>query len=136
MGIANNILANTIFIIHLAIILFVIIAPFTEITVFHILQISLGFTLLIHWFLNSDICSLTLLEGSLRGIPSNDTFIGKFIKPLYNINENNWAFFIKIITIILVMISSYKLLGNEKFIILSKSKNFSDFKIKLKSLLD
>jgi len=79
MGIANNILANTIFIIHLAIILFVIIAPFTEITVFHILQISLGFTLLIHWFLNSDICSLTLLEGSLRGIPSNDTFIGKFI---------------------------------------------------------
>jgi len=34
------------------------------------------------------------------------------------------------------MISSYKLLGNEKFIILSKSKNFSDFKIKLKSLLD
>ena len=81
----NIFLANIIWFLHVLIILFILIAPFTNLTALLILHITFSISLLVHWAFNSNECSLTLLESQLRGIPRNESFSYKFISPVYNI---------------------------------------------------
>ena len=111
----NNIfLANIIRIFHIFIILFVLIAPFTNLTALLILHITFSISLLVHWVFNSNECSLTLLESQLRGLPRNESFSYKFISPIYNISNTDWSYFCYIITISLMCVSIYKLYHSEK----------------------
>lgn len=111
----NNIfLANIIRIFHILIILFVLIAPFTNLTALLILHITFSISLLVHWAFNSNECSLTLLESQLRGLPRNESFSYKFISPIYNISNTDWSSFCYIITISLMCLSIYKLYHSEK----------------------
>ena len=43
---------------------------------------------MIHWALNNDTCVLTLIESKLRGKKDNETFMGRLVKPIYNISSN------------------------------------------------
>jgi hypothetical protein len=96
------------------IILFVLIAPFTNLTALLILHITFCISLLVHWLFNSNECSLTLLESQLRGLPRNESFSYKFISPIYNISNTDWSYFCYIITISLMCVSIYKLYYSEK----------------------
>ena len=107
-------LANIIRIFHILIILFILIAPFTNLTALLILHITFSTSLLVHWIFNSNECSLTLLESRLRGLPSNESFSYKFISPMYNISNTDWSYFCYIITISLMCVSIYKLYHSEK----------------------
>ena len=121
---SNIFLANIIWFLHVLIILFILIAPFTNLTALLILHITFSISLLVHWVFNSDECSLTLLESQLRGIPRNESFSYKFISPVYNMCKTDWSYFCYIITISLMCISIYKLYHSEK---LSKTiKCFSE----------
>jgi len=107
-------LANLIFIFHILVVLFVIIVPFTDSPAFLILHVVFCFCLLVHWFTNSDNCSLTLLESKLRGKEVCETFTYQFIAPIYNISQKEFNEVVKIVTIILMCISIYKLTKTKK----------------------
>lgn len=110
----NLLFANLIRIFHMIIILFVFLAPFSNIPALLILHITFSFSLLVHWYYNNNACSLTLLEANLRGIDVNKSFTHQFIAPMYDISQTQWSRICYIITIILMSISIYYLYHSEK----------------------
>jgi hypothetical protein len=123
MKLLNIILANLIYIFHIFIILFVLFSPFTQVPVYLILHIVFGLSLIIHWKNNSNVCSLSLLESSLRGIPYTHSFSHQFIGPVYDFSESEWASITYNITIILILISLYFLLTSPRWSIFNKCLN-------------
>jgi hypothetical protein len=108
-------LANLIFIFHCLVVLFVLFAPFTNIPSLFILHITFCFSLMVHWYSNSNVCSLSIMESYLRGTDSREnTFTHKFIAPIYDISASEWNYIVWIITIIVLLISIYKLYNSEK----------------------
>ena len=105
----NIYLANIIYLFHIIIILFIILAPLINNPLILILHITFSLCLFIHWICNSDICFLTLLECQLRGVSQNNSFIYQFINPIYNISSYKYTTMIWIITLIMFFISIYKL---------------------------
>ena len=111
----SKILANLIFLFHICIILFMIIIPFLHNPALLILHIAFSICLLIHWYNNSDKCSLSLLEAYLRNTSDDKTFTYKFISPLYTISETEWSQIVHLITILLMSISIIYLYNSEKY---------------------
>lgn len=111
----NIILANMISFFHILVVLFMIITPFTKIPMYLLLHIVFSLSLLVHWYNNNNICSLSLLESKLRGIEYNNSFTHKFIGPLYDISETEWSKICYSITIILAFISLYYLIISPKW---------------------
>jgi hypothetical protein len=105
MDILNIFLYSLIRIIHISIILFVLIIPFLKIPKLLIIHILFSFLLMLHWYNNSNLCFLSLLESKLRGIKITDTFIHELIIPIYSINKYKLNTIIWVITIILTLIS-------------------------------
>ena len=113
------ILANLVWMFHILVILVVLVLPFTNIPALLLLHFVFGTSLLVHWYFNSDICSLTLIESKLRGIKISDSFSHKLISPLYTISKTDWSNVCYIIVIVLSSISLYKFLKSDA---LKKSK--------------
>jgi hypothetical protein len=107
------ILANVIWAFHVLVILIVLILPFTNIPALLLLHSVFSASLLTHWYHNSDLCSLTLMESKLRGIKVTDSFSHQFISPLYNISQKSWSKVCYILVIILSSISFYKFLKSD-----------------------
>jgi len=110
----NNILADCISAFHILIILFVLIAPFSQIPYILGLHVTLCITLIVHWIYNNDTCALSIMESKLRGVDYTQSFSHKFVSPLYNISETKWSRIIWTITIIAMIVSGYKLYHSEK----------------------
>jgi predicted neutral ceramidase superfamily lipid hydrolase len=110
----NLFLANLIRIFHIIVILFVFLAPFSNIPALLILHITFAFSLLVHWYYNNNACSLTLFEAKLRGIDVDKSFTHECISPMYDISQTNWSTICYFVTIILMSISIYYLYNSEK----------------------
>ena len=110
----NNILADIVKIIHAIMILFIVLGPIYKNPLLIILHIVSCLCLLMHWYTNSDICCLTIIESKLRNVKQVDTIIYKLIKPIYNISELEFNKIIWIYTSIVVIISIYNLYKSDK----------------------
>jgi hypothetical protein len=120
-SILSLLLADSIFVFHCIIILFILFAPFTNIPAILILHITFAFSLIVHWHANSNVCSLSILETHLRGLDtSEDTFTHQFIAPMYDISSTEWSNIVWIVTSIVLGISVYKLYHTDKFKIVLK----------------
>ena len=116
-NVLNSFLANCISIFHYLVILFVIFAPFSNIPAILILHATFALCLMVHWWGNSNACSLTVLESYLRGLDSRtESFTHKFIAPIYEISASEWNNVVWIITIITFCISIYKLYYSHKVV--------------------
>ena len=83
-----NITANIISTLHLFFVIFVVSVPFiTDNPFFLMYYCFVIFFVMVHWKLNNDTCVLTLIESKLRGKKDKDTFMGKLIKPIYNVSS-------------------------------------------------
>ena len=83
-----NIPANIISFLHLLVILFVINVPIMSDNPFILLYYCfIVFFIMVHWHYNNDTCILTVIESNLRNKKHNDTFMGKLIKPIYNVSS-------------------------------------------------
>jgi len=111
----TNFLADAVSIFHVLVILFVILGTFSDHPAVLILHITFLLCLLVHWICNSDFCFLSLAESKLRGIKNTRTFSHQFISPIYLISEYSWNQIVTVVTILLLMISIYRLRNNEKF---------------------
>ncbi len=86
---------------HLLLVSFTLIAPFTNRPGILLLHISYTMSLLVHWYFNNNTCCLTLLESSITGKDSSNTFMHTLISPMYNISESNLSTIVWIITVLL-----------------------------------
>jgi hypothetical protein len=111
----NVFLADIIFIFHCLIVAFILFAPFTNIPSILILHITFSISLFVHWYANSNVCSLTILEGNLRGLDRTDTFTHQFIGPVYDISSTEWSNIVWYITVFIMCVSIYKLYNTDKF---------------------
>lgn len=115
-SVLNLLLADSIFVFHCVIVLFVILAPFSNIPALLILHITFAVCLMVHWHANSNVCSLSMLELQLRGLDNReDTFTHQFIAPMYDISLTEWSNIVWCVTFVLMCISIYKLYNTDKF---------------------
>jgi hypothetical protein len=113
----NKLIADIIYIIHSLIVLFVLFGGilYSNDSGVLILHITFAISLIVHWYANSDMCSLTILESQLRGAPIDQTFSHKIISPIYNISKtdsNKIAYFV---TFIVLFLSIYFLIHTTKW---------------------
>lgn len=119
----NILLANAISLFHIMIILFVLIAPFTNIVALLILHVTFCLSLLVHWYTNNNICSLSVMEAKLRGLEYTDSFSHKFIGPVYDVSKTTWSTICYIITIVLMIVSIHYIYKSNKFNMIYKQCN-------------
>ena len=105
----NEFMANLILLFHFCIVIFVLVAPFINIIAIWILHIIFCICMIIHWKLNNNICSLSVLEAKLRGLDYVETFAHKFVSPIYDISSSDWGSFTTVLTLIVLFISISKL---------------------------
>ena len=106
----SNLLLLLLNIIHISILLFILLAPFTNNILILFIHILFCILLLIHWYINTDVCFLTLVEAFITGSDVNKGYIYKIISPFYNISQLQVKTMIWTITILLLIISLYKLI--------------------------
>lgn len=111
----NIFLADIIYVFHIIIILFVILAPISNIPAILILHVVFCISLIVHWVGNNNACSLTYFESYLRGLDNtSESFSYKFIAPIYDISKTEWSKICYIVTITALLISIYKLYYSDK----------------------
>jgi len=118
MAVINKSILVLITVLHLIIVLFIVIAPFTNSNYLLLLYVITVPFIILHWVMNNNTCSLTVAEKYIRqktyGIILNDDdcFTYNLIAPIYDFNKNYEAFsnFIYIATISLLSLASYKLI--------------------------
>ncbi len=109
------ILATIIRIIHIMIITFVLVAPFSQLAPILILNITGCWSLLVHWAANNDVCCLTLMEAKLRGIHYKEGFLHQFVSPVYKISDEQISQIAYYVVIISMLLSVYNLIVTKSF---------------------
>lgn len=130
----SKILLYIIYLFHALFVLFILLAPFTNINAILTLHCVTVPFLFLHWITNNDICALTLLEYHIRKyiygeqVKNNHGFIAQIINPIFHFPNNNKDIdtHIHIITFILFLISSFKLYKKIKS---KEIKTWEDFLI-------
>ncbi len=74
-------------ILHILLVLFIIAVPFTNNEWLLTMHIFVVPAIILHWITNNNICSLTLFESQLTGIPVEKTFIGRILFPFFRISN-------------------------------------------------
>ncbi len=92
----NNILLFLINVIHILVILFVVITPFTNSLFLLSLHSFIVPFIMLHWLLNNDTCAITVAEKFVRTkmnggqvVNDNDCLSYKVIGPVYNFMNDN-----------------------------------------------
>lgn len=112
---ANHMLANVISVFHALLIVFMLCAPFSNVPYFLILHITFSISLMIHWWGNSNMCSLSIIESKLRGLDYTQSFTHKFIAPVYEISNTTWSQVCWVVTVVFMCLSIYNLAYNKKW---------------------
>lgn len=111
----GSLLANLIWIFHFLVVLFVIIAPFSNVPIILLLHATFSISLLVHWYTNNNICSLSLMESQLRGLDYTESFTHRLISPIYDISKTEWSNVSYIITLLLFTISAAKIYNDPRW---------------------
>jgi hypothetical protein len=94
MSLLNESILMLITVLHLIVIFFIILAPFSGSNYLLSLHSIIVPFIILHWWLNNNTCSLTLAEQIIRkqtygtDVKSDDCFTYKFIAPIYDFNKN------------------------------------------------
>lgn len=99
----TNILANIISFIHGWILSFVILVPLIGDIKLLLINTLFMFIIMLHWYLNNNICALTLFEKILRGkTDDNETFFGQIFGKIYSVGNNSKIYWIGIFALVLI----------------------------------
>src|SRR5579862_3105278 len=106
--IMTNVTAFIIKILHICLIIFVLFGIFFEDPFLLLLYLMTLITLRLHWFLNNDICFLTLVEKWTLGRSDNESFMHNLISPIYMIGDSQLAVISKWVVNILIVLTLFK----------------------------
>ncbi len=108
-----NFAATVIWILHILLVAWVIITPFTENEPMLVLHLIMLPFLWVHWLLNDDTCALTLMEQHLRGIDPSEcaekSFFYNLVSPVYKIQDASIRELSWIVSIVLWLITLSKI---------------------------
>jgi len=129
MAIINDSILFLISVLHVLVILFVVCTPFSNSNYLLLMHIIIVPFIMLHWYLNNNSCSLTIMEKFIKdktegqSFNKEDCFSYKFIAPIYDFNKNTKDFskFTYILTIGLWLSSLYL------FICKIKNKEINSF---------
>lgn len=112
----KDILLKFITLVHIMLVIFMTVTPFTNSNYFLLLHAIFVPFLILHWICNDNTCVLTIIERKLRKeiygkVDEEDCVTCRLIEPVYDFRKNYKSFtiLIYIITILLFLISSGKL---------------------------
>ncbi len=112
----NNLIYLIIYIIHLIVLLFVIVAPFTNSNYLLFMHSIIVPFIMLHWLLNNDNCAATMIEKYARGggtseVKDEDCISYKIVAPIYNLTKDyaDYSTITWTVTISLWLISLSKL---------------------------
>jgi len=112
-NVTSFIVVKLIQLVHLLLCLFIVLGPFfikdKEILIVYVLMVSF---IIFHWVISSDVCALTLLEQWVTGKPSEFTFVGRLVNPVYNVKNRH----IMVFTVILLLIAFTRLVHSYKLL--------------------
>jgi hypothetical protein len=98
MSLLNDSILTLITVLHLIVIIFVLIAPFSNSNYLLSLHAIIVPFIILHWWLNNNTCSLTVAEKFIRQqaygetAKEDDCFSYKFIAPIYDFNKNHESY--------------------------------------------
>ena len=109
-----NILSDIISFIHGWILSFVVLIPFIGEQHLVFVNVFFMFGIMLHWYLNNNICALTVMEKLLRGkTDDEETFFGQIFGKVYSVGKDSFMYWIVII--ILILISIIKIFSYDKW---------------------
>jgi hypothetical protein len=109
-NVLRSFLGTTVFIIHFLLVFFILVVPFLDIPLFILIIHALFIIVLVqHWYHNSNICSLSIIESKLSGKPYTQTFMHRIISPIYDIGETQLSTLCYIISALLFFYVIYRL---------------------------
>ncbi len=119
MSLINDGILLLINILHLIVIIFVVGAPFSNSNYLLFMHTIIIPFIMLHWALNNNSCSLTLMEKFIREktygteVNDNECFTYQFIAPIYDFNKNleSYETFLYVATFGLWSISVYNLIN-------------------------
>lgn len=82
----NDLLANVVFLVHVAVIIFFVSSPFIDSPTVWVLAFIAAVFTTSHWLMpgpGKDTCCLTVCERWLRGCDSTDSFFHNIMSPIY-----------------------------------------------------
>jgi uncharacterized protein DUF2784 len=104
-----NLAAQFVSLLHVLLILFVASVPFLALEFpWYMLHLTVVLGLVVHWALRTDVCALTYIEASLRGMPPDKSFIYSIVGPVFNIEDSTLRKFVFTSTILLGFLSAYR----------------------------
>lgn len=90
----NSLFIYIVNIIHIIVVSFIIITPFSNSNYFLLFHVIIVPFIVFHWVVNNNTCALTLAEQYIRKriygsiCNTSETFIGKIIEPIYDFKSN------------------------------------------------
>jgi len=106
-----SLLADLIFLVHVAVVAFVVLAPFLATGATLVFAAFAIFCILLHWKLNDSTCCLSLLESKIRGVEKGGTFMNRLVEPIYTPPSDDT---VTALTLLLEGVALYRLLKNPK----------------------
>ena len=108
--------ADAIFLGHMCFVAFIVVVPFLKISSWLLLTLHFVavLNLVVHWYLNSDVCALTVLESSVRGIPMDQSFMHRIVSPIYDFDGAGLDGFVWFATIALGVVSGLRLYSERR----------------------
>ena len=107
-------LADVISFIHGWILSFVVLVPFIGEMYLVAVNLVFMFGIMFHWYLNSNICALTVMEKLIRGVSEdNETFFGQIFGKVYSVANDAPIYWYGII--LLVIVSLIKIFTYDKW---------------------
>lgn len=113
---ANEFLANVVWLLHVLFVIWMIVTPFTNNEPMLVLHLVTGPFLWMHWITNQDACSLTLMESYLRGVPCEKSFFHSLVSPVYKIRDDDIRMCAWIVSVVLWLITVSKVLKRPRMI--------------------
>lgn len=107
----RELLADLISFIHGWILSFVLLVPFIGEMYLVLVNFMFMLGIMAHWYLNSNVCALTLMEKFVRGVSSDgETFFGQIFGKVYSVANDApiyWYGIVFLVIISLIKIFSY-----------------------------
>lgn len=105
----NEFAANVIKLIHILFIVWFVITPFTSSEPALVMHLFTAPFLMLHWAMNADECSLTLMEMKLRGIEKCEhSFMWNVVSPIYKPRDADLKSVAWLVTIALWLVTLSK----------------------------
>jgi hypothetical protein len=116
-----NIAANIIRLLHILLVLFLIITPFTDNEPLIVLEFIVLPFIFLHWILGDDTCCLTVAESMARGLTleeakNGESFFHNLVSPVYKISDKDTRQVAWGVGIILWLITLFKIIRKPQMI--------------------